>query len=308
MSGFIPKRVLNARIGTTIEKNQTPMEAGLAPRIGKSGASIRLYYQRVDECFCPQQCPPLVITDSIIWFPYNNSLDSQGNSLPQRSNYIAIQFNRRLTANPTPAPPFTWTITGDACISGPPAGGYTGNSPPLSTISQNGQRIYFNPNPSPGPFGQYPFELSIDAPGNPYIALPLSTRISPSEVFLMDDLQFVGAQGLAPQIQAPGQWLVFVVGFGPNSNPINGPIPEYETFGNTGNTVDNGGIENNPNAQVDIKVNYNPDASGLNPGPPSSPATFPDPGPLLYTDDCNGFSAPLGGFSSNYLSFVRKTP
>ena len=61
MSGFIPKRVLNARIGTTIEKNQTPMEAGLAPRIGKSGASIRLYYQRVDECFCPEQCTPIKI-------------------------------------------------------------------------------------------------------------------------------------------------------------------------------------------------------------------------------------------------------
>ena len=60
MSGFIPKRVLNARIANTIESNQTPMEAGLAPRIGKSGASIRLYYQRVDECFC-LPCPPIKI-------------------------------------------------------------------------------------------------------------------------------------------------------------------------------------------------------------------------------------------------------
>jgi len=54
MSGYVPRRVLNARIGATIEKNQTPMQAGLAPRVGKSGASIRLYYQRVDGCcdFC----------------------------------------------------------------------------------------------------------------------------------------------------------------------------------------------------------------------------------------------------------------
>lgn len=52
MSGFVPKRVLNARISSNIEKNQTPMQAGLAPRVGKSGASIRLYYQRVDGCEC----------------------------------------------------------------------------------------------------------------------------------------------------------------------------------------------------------------------------------------------------------------
>ena len=63
MSGFVPKRVLNARISTTIEKNQTPMQAGLAPRVGKSGASIRLYYQRVDgcECICDPFNDPVVI-------------------------------------------------------------------------------------------------------------------------------------------------------------------------------------------------------------------------------------------------------
>jgi hypothetical protein len=61
MSGGIPRRVLNGRIGATIEKNQTPMQAGLAPRVGKSGASIRLYYSRVDGCcdFC--EAEPLQI-------------------------------------------------------------------------------------------------------------------------------------------------------------------------------------------------------------------------------------------------------
>ena len=58
MSGYVPRRVLNARISTTIEKNQTPMQAGLAPRVGKSGASIRLYYQRVDGCECNTICDP----------------------------------------------------------------------------------------------------------------------------------------------------------------------------------------------------------------------------------------------------------
>jgi hypothetical protein len=63
MSGGIPKRVLNGRIGATIEKNQTPMQAGLAPRVGKSGASIRLYYSRVDGCcdLCGAWNDPIVI-------------------------------------------------------------------------------------------------------------------------------------------------------------------------------------------------------------------------------------------------------
>ena len=91
MSGFIPKRVLNARIGTTIEKNQTPMEAGLAPRIGKSGASIRLYYQRVDECFCPPPCEPITIVKRIVWYPYNNALDSQGNFIVITKTFFGIQ-------------------------------------------------------------------------------------------------------------------------------------------------------------------------------------------------------------------------
>jgi hypothetical protein len=60
MSGFITKRVLSGRIGATIEKNQTPMQAGLVPRVGKSGASIRLYWKRVDGCECG--CIPEPIT------------------------------------------------------------------------------------------------------------------------------------------------------------------------------------------------------------------------------------------------------
>ena len=297
-SGYGRSRI----VGKLIHLPANMMMAGLAPKVGKSGASIRLYYQRVDECFCDGPCPPLVITDTIVWFPYNNALDSQGNPLPQRSNYIAIQFNRKLKALPTP-PDVAYNITGDACVTG---GSYTGAPP---TFTQIGQRIYFNPNPSPSPYFRYPFELSIDMP-NPYIATPpgLSSRISPREVYLMDDLKFVGAVGGAPQIQAQGQWLVFVIGFGPNTNPINGPIPQYETIGSLASSVDDGGIENNPNVSVDIKVNYIPDAPLLNAGVPTVGATFPDPGPLLYTDDCNGFTAPLAGFQSNFLTFVRKTP
>ena len=131
MSGFIPKRVLNARIGTTIEKNQTPMEAGLAPRIGKSAASIRLYYQRVDECFCPAPCEPITIVKRIVWYPYNNALDSQGNSRPNGSNYVAIQFNKPLSVFPDPG------LT-NPTIQGwghPIPGGWSGGNPALMANS-----------------------------------------------------------------------------------------------------------------------------------------------------------------------------
>ena len=304
MSGYTPKKMQTAKL---VHQPANMMVAGLAPRIGKSNASIRLYYQRVDECYCYKPCPPLIITDAIIWFPYNNALDAAGNSLPQRSNYIAIQFNRRLFANPPPTP-FPWEITGDACISGPPSGSYTGN--PIPTFTQLGQRIYLNPLASPPPFGRFPFELSINMPSN-FIEDPpgLSNRISPPAVYLMDDLKFVDAAGnITPGIQVPGQWLVFWVGHGPNANPLNGPITQYETINATGNSIDDGGIKNDPNTTLEIKISYIPDASGLNAGVPTAGATFPDPGPLLYTDDCDGFRAPLSGFNSNFITFTRKNP
>ena len=135
MSGFIPKRVLNARIGTTIEKNQTPMEAGLAPRIGKSAASIRLYYQRVDECFCPPSCEPITIVKRIVWYPYNNALDSQGNSRPNGSNYVAIQFNKPISVFPDPG------LT-NPIIQGwghPIPGGWSGGNPALTATGNDFQ-------------------------------------------------------------------------------------------------------------------------------------------------------------------------
>ena len=113
MSGFIPKRVLNARIANTIESNQTPMEAGLAPRIGKSGASIRLYYQRVDECFC-YTCPPIKIIKRFFTAGNvgNNTLNAVGITaspvrtlaVTQAQLYYGIVFDR-LISSPQQLPP-----------------------------------------------------------------------------------------------------------------------------------------------------------------------------------------------------------
>lgn len=114
MSGFVPKRVLNARISTTIEKNQTPMQAGLAPRVGKSGASIRLYYQRVDGCcdFCKPE--PIKILKRGI-FPGNTvtgggwpgagtglvTVNSNPSSSATDTNvFYVIVFNREITPSP----------------------------------------------------------------------------------------------------------------------------------------------------------------------------------------------------------------
>jgi hypothetical protein len=126
MSGYVPRRVLNARIGATIEKNQTPMQAGLAPRVGKSGASIRLYYQRVDGCcdFCDPE--PIQILKRGI-FPGNTVNVAGwvgtggggganlivGNALGSPSTltnvYYVVVFNREITPSPSivenPGPP-----------------------------------------------------------------------------------------------------------------------------------------------------------------------------------------------------------
>ena len=114
MSGYVPRRVLNARIGTTIEKNQTPMQAGLAPRVGKSGASIRLYYQRVDGCcdFCDPE--PIQILKRGI-FPGNTVTgggwpgagiglvtvnSNPSNTATDTNVFYVIVFNREITPSP----------------------------------------------------------------------------------------------------------------------------------------------------------------------------------------------------------------
>jgi len=43
------------------------MMAGLAPKVGKPGWAIRLYYQRVDECFCV--CDPCIIEQVVTPLP-----------------------------------------------------------------------------------------------------------------------------------------------------------------------------------------------------------------------------------------------
>ena len=77
--------------------------AGLAPRIGKSGASIRLYYQRVDEC-C--KCEPIKIIkrifvsgDSITDANLANGNALTPDSLPSSSEtqaFYAIVYNRKI--------------------------------------------------------------------------------------------------------------------------------------------------------------------------------------------------------------------
>jgi hypothetical protein len=90
--------------------------AGLAPRIGKSGASIRLYYQRVDEC-C--KCEPIKIIKRI--FVSGDSITDDnlaaGDGLRPDSNpnasksqaFYAIVYNRKIgwtgAVVPSPAVP-----------------------------------------------------------------------------------------------------------------------------------------------------------------------------------------------------------
>ena len=112
MSGYTPKKMQTAKL---IHKPANMMVAGLAPRIGKSGASIRLYWQRIEECcnYCVGE--PIKILKRGI-FPGDTVSGSWRNGLGQvtvnvhsdlnpgvvvprqRNIYYVIVFNQTLTS------------------------------------------------------------------------------------------------------------------------------------------------------------------------------------------------------------------
>lgn len=136
MSGYVPKKVLNGRKSTTIEKNQTPMQAGLAPRIGKSGASIRLYWKRVDDdCSCGCFPEPIQITKRGI-FPGNTvniagwvqnppgtgnlqATDALGSSAAETNVFYVVVFNREITPSPSVVSNQTQPVPGDLRLRTP---------------------------------------------------------------------------------------------------------------------------------------------------------------------------------------------
>ena len=62
-SGYGRSRI----VGKLIHRPANMMMAGLAPKVGKPGWAIRLYYQRVDECFCV--CDPCIIEQVVTPLP-----------------------------------------------------------------------------------------------------------------------------------------------------------------------------------------------------------------------------------------------
>ena len=66
-SGYGRSRI----VGKLINLPANPNMAGLAPKVGKPGWAIRLYYQRVDEC-CAKPCEPIKIIRRI--FVTGNSI------------------------------------------------------------------------------------------------------------------------------------------------------------------------------------------------------------------------------------------
>ena len=99
-SGYGRSRIVGKLIHLPANMNM----AGLAPRVGKPGWAIRLYYQRVDECFC---CIPLKI---IRRFIATGTLDNANLSSGLAYNpaltpdvgrtqvWYGIVFNRRINA------------------------------------------------------------------------------------------------------------------------------------------------------------------------------------------------------------------
>ena len=117
MSGTIPKRVQFARRNMYNEKDQTPNLQGTAPRIGKSGKHIRLYYVRVNELTGGYSCGPTttvgilrrgVFIGDIVTNPWNTTARIQACSNlsnnptftdhRSRNAYYVIVFNKQLTS------------------------------------------------------------------------------------------------------------------------------------------------------------------------------------------------------------------
>jgi hypothetical protein len=119
MSGYTPKKMQTAKL---ITQPANMMMAGLAPRIGKSGASIRLYYQRVDGCcdFCATEPIKIlkrgIFTGDLVsgsWNSVGNAslnvtsdITTAGVPPPRKRNaYYVIVFNRPLTSPIAISPP-----------------------------------------------------------------------------------------------------------------------------------------------------------------------------------------------------------
>ena len=54
-------------VGKLINLPANMMMAGLAPRVGKPGWAIRLYWRRVDECFCA--CEACILEEQGVILP-----------------------------------------------------------------------------------------------------------------------------------------------------------------------------------------------------------------------------------------------
>lgn len=120
-SGYGRSRI----VGKLIHRPANMMIAGLAPKVGKPGWAIRLYYQRVNETLTSSVCEPIKIIkrifisgDSILSSSLIGGVGLVPDSLPASSGrqaFYAIVYNRKIG----------WT----GAISPP------GNNPPPLTLN-----------------------------------------------------------------------------------------------------------------------------------------------------------------------------
>ena len=301
-------------VGKLIHLPANMMMAGLAPRVGKPGWAIRLYWKRVDDC-CIDSCPPITIVKRIVWYPYNNSVDNQGNPVPQNSNYVAIQFNRPISVFPDPAitnPP----IRGNGSAFQYNNGGVINNTPPANAF-QPGKVVLHNtaffpldnwrlgfapvqgsgagtvPNPAAGEYFQ-------ETAGQP-LSDPLVYK-----VFLMDDLQEYSTTGVL-QVKHPGQWLVMEIAKQDSNGGVGGLnriiYPKYPDNGGGFGNAD-GGIQNYAGISLLHKLQYTLPAVPTAAGVTAAPITR-----QIRTIDCETNSLTLiSSFNDSYLdnAFVKE--
>ena len=285
-------------VGKLINLPANMMMAGLAPKVGKPGWAIRLYWKRVDDC-CVNRCLPITIVKRIVWYPYNNAVDTQGNPRPNASNYVAIQFNKPLTVFPDP-PITTPTIQGDFSPNAPTGGAPANlNFQPAKRISYqlaglaSTWKITFTSAQAAGP-GNDPATI----PGTYFQEVNTLNDPIPPAVYLMEDLQEYNTNGIL-EVKHPGQWVVFWVSrqvsgagaLGQNrmlyKRYPNGALAAWDDANGFG------GILNTPTIQLKHKLQYTP---------PAVPQTDDAE---LRTIDCETNSVvSLAPFNDSYLDSV----
>ena len=318
-SGYGRSRI----VGKLINLPANPNMAGLAPRVGKPGWAIRLYYQRVDGC-CGEPCEPIKIIRRI--FVTGNSItdanltnagsggglnangfiaDTGGSPLITRRTenqaYYCIIYNRKVDMAPsdvaTPAPGSVIQLT-QVDVAGTETAVTTLNDNDFKTI--NASQIYgtigttFNINLGRQTVSTAPYtnQNSTVSGGTPQTWSAVNKTALPSDIQSRLFGTGGGSSAMAYIITNPDK----IGGYGILFNITQ--ILNASFFG-----IDNGagtsvrGIKVEPPTTSNMQT-FRKDVFAMTTTNNNISTTY-TPGSLITTEDCfeRAVAAPIGGFA-----------